>query len=304
MEDCFELSTIDRPISYGNFRCTYCESLIPWGISASDIGLRSAESPRNGAIYPYSRCYCGFGKFVVFEAEGAAAGDENQVDAVTIHTFEKIRDARYGRLPVKEVRPNPNQPRRFFEAEALRSLSESIRTIGQLEDVLVRPVSNGYELVLGERRWRAIKLAGIGEISAKIVELDDEEARAISLVENLHRQDLTKVEEAFAFKSYVDEGHSLHEVGTRLGGLERRVADSVKTLNSNYFVQFQEEQIRNLERTVDALRSRLNDELAHASYEAKLASADEIVNLVEDGFEIVASVKDGTFVVRRRKLEI
>ena len=269
-----------------------------------DIGLRPDESPKIGAVYPYSRCYCGFGKFVILDAGGPSRHDKTQASAIAINTFEKIRDARYDRLPVEKVHPNPIQPRRFFEAEALRGLSESIRTIGQLEDVLVRPIEDGYELVLGERRWRAIKLAGIERIAAKIVELDDHEARAISLVENLHRQDLTKVEEAFAFKSYVDEGHSLHDVGSGLGGMEDRVADSVKTLNSNYFVKFQEEQIRNLERTVEALRNRLASDAGHVSYEAKLATADELVYLIEEGFEIVATLNGGSFIVRRRKREI
>lgn len=287
----------------GAFRCTYCENAIPWEISPSDVGLRAGEYPRSGVTYPYSRCYCGFGKFVVYEEEAGKGWEQTNADQAEppIRTHEKIKGARYARLPVDQVRPNPNQPRRFFDAEALRGLAESIETIGQLEDVLVRPVADGYELVLGERRWRAINLAGLPEISAKIVDLNDEEVRALSLIENIHRQDLTKVEEAFAFKSYVDEGHSLHEVGSRLGGMEGRVVESVKVLNSNYMVRFQEEKIRELEQMVEQLRTQLNQELAHESYEARIASASELVVLLEQGYEVAAVLEGGSFAVRRRK---
>ena len=289
-------------LSFGSFRCTQCQNLIAWEVSSTDIGLHLDEVPVAGAIYPYSRCHCGYGRFVVYEdsSEKQTVKDGTTATSPPIETYQKIKDAKYAHLPVDEVSPNPHQPRQFFDAEALRGLSKSIRTIGQLEDVLVRPVIGGYELVLGERRWRAVQLAGLPEISAKIVELDDEEVRVISLVENIHRQDLTKVEEAFAFKTYVDEGQLIHQVGDQFGGMEGRVAEGLKVLNSNYFVKFQDEQIQELQRTVDQLRQRVR-EIDEVSYEAIIVIATELVGYLAEGYEVAAALPDGAYALRRKR---
>lgn len=283
--------------SYGQFRCTNCQSAIPWAIDPVELGLAAGEEPRNGGIYPYERCFCGNGKFVVYEGSEAAADRGTTLPAV--RTRHKIEHARYARLDIDAVQPNPRQPRRFFEAEGLRGLAESIKTIGHLEDILVRPRDDHYELVLGERRWRATRLAGLPQIPAKIVELDDEETRAISIVENIHRENLTNVEEAFAFKSYVDQGYLLGEVGDNFGGMRDRVADRLKTLNSNYYVKFQAERIGELEQTVDRLQQRLR-ESAQARYDAKVVAAGELVDYVREGFEVAVALPDGSYVVRRR----
>jgi ParB/RepB/Spo0J family partition protein len=283
--------------SYGQFRCTNCQSAIPWAIDPAELGIAAGEEARNGGIYPYERCFCGNGKFVVYGGSAVAAEAENAIPS--IQTRHKVENARYARLDIDTVRPNPKQPRRFFEAEALRGLAESLKTIGHLEDVLVRPRDDHYELVLGERRWRATRLAGLPQIPAKIVDLDDEEARAISIVENIHRENLTNVEEAFAFKSYVDQGYLLGQVGDNFGGMRDRVADRLKTLNSNYYTKFQAERIGELEQTVEQLQQRLR-ESGHGRYDAKEVGPDELVDYVRDGFEVAVTMPDGTYVVRRR----
>lgn len=283
--------------SYGQFRCTSCQSAIPWAVDPEQLGLAAGEEARSGGIYPYERCFCGNGKFVVYE--GSAAAEDQGAAPPAIRTRHKIENARYARLDIDAVRPNPRQPRRFFEAETLRGLAESIKTIGHLEDILVRPRDDYYELVLGERRWRATRLAGLPQIPAKVADLDDEETRAISIVENIHRENLTNVEEAFAFKSYVDQGYLLGQVGDNFGGMRDRVADRLKTLNSNYYAKFQAERIGELEQTVDRLQRRLR-ESAQARYDAKVIGPDELVDYVREGFEVAVAIPDGSYVVRRR----
>src|SRR5262249_20710028 len=155
----------------------------------------------------------------------------------------RVAAARHAAVPLAQIRPSPFQPRRFFDMDALRGLAASIAEIGLLQDVLVRPVGETYELVLGERRWRACQLAGGPDIPVKIVQLSDAEARRLTMVENVQRQDLTAVEEALAFKGYVDEGKQAQEVGAALGGLQEHVAARLKVLNSQLYINHLEQQI-------------------------------------------------------------
>lgn len=291
---------------WGRFRCTYCGNAVPWAIKASELGLKEGSELEIGRMYPYEKCYCGYGKFVKYEPlDGSTPQAKTHRDA-SAHSAgapekmaQKVREARYERLSPDVVRPNPKQPRRFFDAEALRGLAESIKTVGLLEDILVRPMEEGYEIVLGERRWRACQIAGVTELSAKVVELDDDETRLIAVTENLQREDLTPVEEAFSFKAYVDEGGMITDIGQRFGGMEQRVADRLKVLNSHYYVEFQEERIKELETTVDKLRAELRGS-APGRYDARVIVEQEILTHVEDGFEVVAVLSDGRLVMRRR----
>jgi ParB/RepB/Spo0J family partition protein len=283
------------------FRCTYCQALIPWAVESGHLGLKASEQPSHGQLYPYDRCACGYGKFVVFEAPGQQAESANGLAATLVErTYGRVLAARYARLPVATVRPNPKQPRKFFDAEALRGLAESIKTVGLLEDILVRPVESAmYEIVLGERRWRASQLAGVDTISAKVVDLDDQEVRLIALTENIHREDLTNVEEAFSFKAYVDEGRLQTDVGHQLGGMQQRVAERLKTLNSHYYVRYQEERIAELQRILETLREQVKVQSV-GRYEAVLVAADKLTNHLAEGFEVAAALPDGRFAVRRR----
>jgi ParB/RepB/Spo0J family partition protein len=211
---------------------------------------------------------------------------------------ERIEGAAYAKVPVDKIRPNPFQPRRFFEQDALRGLGESIKQMGLLEDVLVRPAGDGYELVLGERRLRATQLAGLPAISAKIVELSDDEMKRVAIVENVQRENLTPVEEAFAFKQYVDSGLRQKDVGLHMGGMQNRVAERLKVLSSHYYVQFQEDRIRELEDKVRDYESRLNH---RPRYEARIVPEDQLLEAIEAGFDIVHQLNDGRIVLRRER---
>jgi ParB family chromosome partitioning protein len=268
----------------------------------ADVGAPAGEEFRPGATYPYSGCPCGYGRFVQYEglADDAADPALSITDVAIGVVAEKIDGAQYERLPIELVRPNPHQPRRFFDGRALTSLANSIRSVGLLEDILVRPAGDGYEIVLGERRWRASQLAGVATIRAKIVKLDDDEAREIAVTENVHREDLTPVEEAFSFKAYVDGGDGVHEVGRRFGGLQERVAERLKLLNSHSFIAYQQQRIDELLETVERLRLvRNGSESGGARFEAVIVDADQLVARLIEGFDVVAELADGRFAVRR-----
>jgi ParB family transcriptional regulator, chromosome partitioning protein len=128
-----------------------------------------------------------------------------------------VKDVR--RMPVERIASNPNQPRQFFDEEALADLAASIREHGVLQPVLVRPRADGqYQIVAGERRWRAAKLAGLAEIPVIIEHLDDEAALEIAIIENLQREDISPLEEAEMFERMTKEhGYSLRKLATKLG---------------------------------------------------------------------------------------
>lgn len=276
-----------------SFRCTYCESLIPWRLTEEDVGIEPGAEFRPGAIYPYPGCPCGYGRFVQCVSESDTAVEPAPVDG---SVAVKLAAARYDELPVALVRPNPRQPRRFFDSKALTGLADSIRTVGLLEDILVRPVGDEYEIVLGERRWRATQLAGRPTIRAKIVDLTDDEVRDIAITENIHREDLTPVEEAFSFKQYVDGGDGIADVGRRFGGMSERVAERLKLLNSHSYIEYQHQRITELLQTVERLRAARDTK---KRYEALVVSEDELTDRLADGFDVVARLADGTFALRR-----
>jgi ParB family transcriptional regulator, chromosome partitioning protein len=122
-------------------------------------------------------------------------------------------------LPVGYIEPNPQQPRMVFDADALHELSASIREHGVLQPILVRPLgANRYQLVAGERRWRASKEAGLETIPALVEELDDETSLEIAIIENLQREDLSPLEEATMYDRMVrDHGYSIRKLADKLG---------------------------------------------------------------------------------------
>ncbi len=146
-------------------------------------------------------------------------------------TAERGDTPRLEELPIDAIVPNPNQPRVHFDEESLNDLSASIREIGVLQPVLVRPVGGGYELLAGERRWRAARRAGLAVIPAVVRTTDDLGAVERALVENLHRQDLTALEEAAAYQQLIEDFGFTHEqVAQRVGKSRSAVTNTLRLL--------------------------------------------------------------------------
>lgn len=133
-------------------------------------------------------------------------------------------------IPVSDIRPNPNQPRAYFDEEAQVSLTASIRELGVLQPILVRPASDGhYELIAGERRWRAAKRAGLQTVPALVRTVEDAGALEQALVENLHREDLNALEEAAAYQQLMEDFHLTHEqVAIRVGKSRSAVTNTLR----------------------------------------------------------------------------
>jgi len=123
------------------------------------------------------------------------------------------------RLPIERVYANPNQPRQHFDEDALADLAASIREHGVLQPVLVRPRADGhYQIIAGERRWRASRMAGLTQIPVIVEHIDDEAALEIAIIENLQREDISPLEEAEVFERMTREhGYSLRKLATKLG---------------------------------------------------------------------------------------
>jgi ParB family chromosome partitioning protein len=135
-------------------------------------------------------------------------------------------------LPVDQVHPNPRQPRRRFEPDAATGLASSVRTQGLLQPIVVRPrPEGGWELIAGERRWRAAKDAKLETVPALVREADDRDSLLLSLVENVAREQLSAVEEARAYAMLLDEfGLSLGDVAERVGKAKPTVSNRVRLL--------------------------------------------------------------------------
>ncbi|EAX47003.1 parB-like partition proteins [Thermosinus carboxydivorans Nor1] len=135
-------------------------------------------------------------------------------------------------IAIKEITPNRFQPRRTFDPEALEELAQSIRQYGVVQPIVVRKTMNGYELVAGERRWRASQMAGLKTIPAVVRDYTDAEMTEIALIENLQRQDLNPIEEANAYRRLMDEfGLTQEEVARKIGRSRSLIANMVRLLN-------------------------------------------------------------------------
>lgn len=135
-------------------------------------------------------------------------------------------------LRAADIEPNPSQARRHFDREALEELAESIKLHGLLQPLTVRRKENGfYEIIAGERRWRACKIAGVSEIPAVVKEADDRTAAELSLIENLQREDLNPVEEANGYRALVEGfGLTQEQAAERVGKSRAAVANSMRIL--------------------------------------------------------------------------
>ena len=135
-------------------------------------------------------------------------------------------------LPIQKIEPRENQPRSVFDDEALQELADSIALHGILQPITVRPLDSGYyQIVAGERRWRASRLAGLKEVPVRIIEADDREAQEMALVENLQREDLSPMEEARGYRLLMDEyGMTQEAVSQSVGKSRPAVANALRLL--------------------------------------------------------------------------
>jgi ParB family chromosome partitioning protein len=148
---------------------------------------------------------------------------------------EIAENSPYKLLPIYKIEPNPDQPRRDFSEVELQALSESIAEHGIIQPLTVRELPSGYyQIIAGERRWRAARMANLMEIPVVIVEADDKKAMELALIENLQRQDLNPVEEALGYQSLMTEyGMTQEEAAGRVGKSRPAVANALRLLTLN-----------------------------------------------------------------------
>ena len=145
---------------------------------------------------------------------------------------ETTEKSPYQHLPLHKVEPNPHQPRHDFDENELQALADSITEHGILQPLTVRELASGYyQIIAGERRWRAARLAGLQEVPAVIIEADDKKAMELALIENLQRQDLNPVEEALGYQSLMqDHGLTQEDAARRVGKSRPAVANALRLL--------------------------------------------------------------------------
>ncbi len=155
---------------------------------------------------------------------GALLGDFNDTP---------VEKSPYQLLPIYKIEPNPDQPRHDFDEEELQSLSESISQHGVVQPLTVRELAGGYyQIIAGERRWRAARMANLTEVPAVIIEADDKKAMELALIENLQRLDLNPVEEALGYRSLMsDYGLTQEQAAQRVGKSRPAVANALRLLN-------------------------------------------------------------------------
>lgn len=135
-------------------------------------------------------------------------------------------------LPIDKIKPNPNQPRKNVDEDKLRELAESIKKSGLIEPIVVRTVKGGYEIIAGERRWRACKLNGDSTIKAIVRDASDQEAMELALIENLHRDDLNPIEEARGYKQLITEYKlKQSEVAVQVSKSRSAIANAMRLLD-------------------------------------------------------------------------
>ena len=145
---------------------------------------------------------------------------------------ESVEKSPYQQLPIHKVEPNPHQPRQDFDEEELQNLADSITEHGVVQPLTVREVAGGYyQIIAGERRWRAARLAGLTQVPAVIIEADDKKTMELALIENLQRQDLNPVEEALGYQVLMDEyGMTQEETAKRVGKSRPTVANALRLM--------------------------------------------------------------------------
>ncbi|MGM9626605.1 MAG: ParB/RepB/Spo0J family partition protein [Faecousia sp.] len=147
-------------------------------------------------------------------------------------TEEAAEKSAYQILPIHKIEPNPNQPRHDFDEDELQALADSIAVHGVIQPLTVRELSSGYyQIIAGERRWRAARMANLSDVPAVIIEADDRKATELALIENLQRQDLNPVEEALGYQTLIEEyGMTQEEAARQVGKSRPTVTNALRLL--------------------------------------------------------------------------
>ena len=200
----------------------------------------------------------------------------------TLNNYEKeivsdAKDSDILEIPVDEIRSNPHQPREYFDEESLRELSESIKEHGLIEPIIVKKTIKGYDLVAGERRTKAARLAGLTKIPAIIRDFTDQQMMEIALIENIQREDLSPIEEATAYKNYIDAtGLTQEEVANKFGKSRSYITNLLGLLSLPKYVQ------------KEVMNGTIS--MSHARVLSKIDDVDMILNLaqkvIDDGISV------------------
>jgi len=199
-------------------------------------------------------------------------------------------------VSISKVEPRKDQPRSFFDEEALQELAESIREHGIIQPLTVRTMGDGfYQIIAGERRWRAARLAGLSEVPVRVIDVDDKKAMELAMVENLQREDLNPVEEAKGYKVLIGEyGLTQESVAQRVGKSRPVVTNAIRLLS------LPEEVLQNLE---DGTLS-----MSHARALLELKSNEDVLKvaklIVEKGLTVrqaVSLIKGGAKPIKEEK---
>ncbi|MCL4425848.1 MAG: ParB/RepB/Spo0J family partition protein [Firmicutes bacterium] len=202
--------------------------------------------------------------------KGLGRGLQALIPEIELTEHDEVRE-----VPLEEVQANPGQPRKSFDETKLAELAQSIREHGLIQPLVVRRNGNGYQLVAGERRWRAARMAGLERVAVVVKDLSPVEVMEVSLVENLQREDLNAMEEARAYRSLIDDfGLTQEELGRRLGRSRSAIANALRLLTLPE--EIQESVSRG---TLSAGHGRAILGLSDSAEQSKLAREAEVRNL-------------------------
>ena len=167
-------------------------------------------------------------------------GTKASIDETTDRNIEEDAGKGVGELMVKIslVEPNRNQPRKMFDKESLDELANSVKQYGVLQPILVKKVGNRYEIVAGERRWRAAQAAGLSEVPVVVRDYDEQKAKEIAIIENIQRTDLNPIEEALAYKSLIEEYNlTQEELSDKVSKNRSTITNSLRLLKLSKNIQ-------------------------------------------------------------------
>ena len=216
--------------------------------------------------------------------------DNLNMSQIAQQIYEETPNEEIVELDINDLRPNPYQPRQVFNEEALQELASSIKEHGVFQPIIVKKSIKGYDIIAGERRYRASKLAGKKTIPAIIRQFTDEQMMEIALLENLQREDLNAMEEAKAYQSLIDHLHiTQEEVSKRVGKSRSHITNMLGLL-----------------RLPKEVQTMINDKkltMGHARVLSKLENEQQIIQMAEDIVENKKSVREAETLAQDKDVE-